>query len=106
MKTFTFNKAATSVLEGAPLVRIRIRNGVVEIRPTNRTKGLSNLKKTVDVVVPVAPHGRDGARVRMQETIVGSENLEAGKMELVAGKYGWLRLEAASTKRGPLVTVA
>lgn len=106
MKTFTFNKAAAAILNGATLVRVRIRDNTVEVRPTTRTKGLSNLTKNTDAVVAVAPFGRDGARVRIPEQIKGAETLEACKMSIEPAKYGWLVLKSADKPRGPLVTIS
>lgn len=106
MTTFTMNKAAASILNGSKLVRVRVQDGVVEIRPTNRTKGLSNLKKTSDAVVAVSAHGREGARFSVPEILEGLAHVEQGKSGVEKGKYGWIRLVAATATRGPLVTIS
>lgn len=83
------NAAAARAFDGATKLRIRSRNGNIEIRPTNRIQG------------KYLPEGETLTNIsfkRKGDKISGAVisnklGLEAGTARgIVAGKYGWLVL--------------
>ena len=90
-KVLNLNVAATALLGEMVKVRVRVKDDVLQIRPTDRVLG-SNLPKGEFLRnVSVRKEGErvKGAAVNLRD-VAGGEVGQA--VEMVAGKYGWYSL--------------
>lgn len=95
MATVNLNKLASALVGANTKVRIRVKDDVVQILPTNRVKSI-NLPKgeqLVDLRV------KKGAVDTFRFTLPKNLELQVSTMfRAVAGKHGWIALEAMSAE--------
>lgn len=93
------NVAALTALNGNTKVRVRVKDGVLQMRPTDRVLA-SNLPE--GETLRTVSYKRSGDKVEGAKFGLPGATLEKGaRYEVVAGKYGWLSLvPAASVARG------
>jgi hypothetical protein len=112
-KILTFNSFALALLGGAPKVRVRVKDGVLQVRPGDRAN-VASLPKSEDVrelKIKMEGDKAKGASVNLKITdrLVGTESLEVGAaFQVVEAKYGWLSLAqvAEPAKGTPYARVA
>lgn len=91
-KNVNINSAATAaVIAGALVARVRVQDGHVQIRPTNRTN-LSNLPKG-EMLRKIGAKG-SGSRIGLPSEIAEFLPEVGSKIALVDPKYGWYRIAA------------
>lgn len=81
-----FNKLGSVLVGELARIRIRVRDGVVEFRPTDRVSG--KLLPKGEFLVDVRRNSK-GANFRLPEGI----ELPLGNFEVSAAKHGWLRTQ-------------
>lgn len=86
--TMNLNAAATAQLAGATKLRVRIQDGKVQIRPTDRASAV-NLPKGESLR---AVSRKNASTVKFG--MGGTELTPGTKLVPVAAKYGWFTLEA------------
>lgn len=93
--TANLNSTATAALAGAPKVRVRTADGVLQIKGTDRVAG--NLPKG-EKVVTLSKRSINSAKFSLRGDLGGNAAaLMGGAAELVPGKYGWFTLQAAES---------
>lgn len=86
--TMNLNAAATAQLAGAPKLRVRVQDGMVQVRPTDRVSAV-NLPKgeTLRAVTR-----KNASTVKFG--LGGTELAPGTRLAVVPAKYGWFTLQA------------
>ena len=85
------NGAALASLNGNTKLRVRVKDGVLQVRPTDRVLA-SNLPEGEMLRTVSFKRKADGEARGAVFGLPGFEAEKGTKYEVVAGKYGWLSL--------------
>lgn len=90
--TLSLNKSATALMAGAAKVRVKAVNGVLQIKPTDRTAGgLPKNEKMLTLTRKNASTFKFGLRGQLDGLFVAPA--PGQKIGLVPGKHGWFALQ-------------
>jgi len=92
MATVNLNKLASGLIGEKTKVRLRVRDGVVQILPTDRVKG-SNLP-VGELLVELRTKGTGTKRFTLPKDI----EMPVGRFRAIEGKHHWISLTAISAE--------